>query len=47
MNAAVEFVWWGWVGWWGLNSNFHVQPNVCVEVVLLCVVIGVVTIVIR
>ena len=41
MEAAVEFVWW----WgWGLHSNFHVQPNYSVEVVLRCVVVGVVTI---
>ena len=40
MEAAVEFVWW----WgWGLHSNFHVQPNYSVEVVLRCVVVGVVT----
>ena len=29
---------------WGLQSHFHVQPNNCVEVVLRCVVVGVVTI---
>ena len=29
---------------WGLQSNFHVQPNHCVEFVLRCVVVGVVTI---
>ena len=29
---------------WGLHSRFCVQPNNCVEVVLLCVVVGVVTI---
>ena len=40
-EAAVEFLW--WVGW-GLQSHFHVQPNNCVEVVLRCVVVGVVTI---
>ena len=39
MKAAVEFVW-----WWGLHSNFHVKPNYSVEVVLRCVVVGVVTI---
>ena len=32
--AAVEFV---WVGWWGLQSNFRVQPNNCVEAELRCV----------
>ena len=32
----------GWLGW-GLQSHFHVQPNNCVEVVLRCVVVGVVT----
>ena len=40
-EAAVEFVW--CVGWWGLQSQFHVQPNNCVKVVLCCVVVGVVT----
>ena len=44
-EAAVEFVWWvGGVVGWGLQSYFHVQPNNCVEVVLRCVVVGVVTI---
>ena len=28
----------------GVQSNFYVKPNNCVEVVLSCVVIGVVTI---
>ena len=32
------------VGGWGLHSHFHVLPNNCVEVVLRCVVVGVVTI---
>ena len=32
------------VGGWGLQSHFHVQPNNCVEVVLRCVDVGVVTI---
>ena len=41
-EAAVEFLCGGW--WWGLQSHFHVQPNNCVEVVLRCVVVGVVTI---
>ena len=41
-GAHVEFVWWGG-GWWGLHSHFHVQPNYSVEVVLHCVVVGVVT----
>ena len=41
-ESAVEFLW--WVGW-GLQSYLHVQPNNCVEVVLRCVVVGVVTIV--
>ena len=30
--------------WWGLQNHYHVQPNNCVEVVLRCVVVGVVTI---
>ena len=33
-------------GWWwlgGVQSHFHVQPNYSVEVVLGCVVVGVVT----
>ena len=38
-EAAVEFLWVGW----GLQSHFCVQPNNCVEVVLRCVVVGVVT----
>ena len=33
----------GGVGGWGLQSHFRVQPNHCVEVVLRCVVVGVVT----
>ena len=44
-EPAVEFLW-GGVGWWvgwGLQSHFCVQPNNCVEVVLCCVVGGVVT----
>ena len=28
---------------WGLHSHFCVQPNYSVEVVLCCVVVGVVT----
>ena len=28
----------------GVHSHFHVQPNYSVEVVLFCVVVGVVTI---
>ena len=39
-EADVEFLW----GGWGLQSHFHVQPNYSVEVVLCCVVVGVVTI---
>ena len=31
------------VGWGGVQSNFYVQPNYSVEVVLCCVVVGVVT----
>ena len=38
MEAAVEFVW-----WWGLHSHFNVQPNYSFEVLLRCVVVGVVT----
>ena len=34
----------GGVGWGGFYNLFHVQPNYCVEVVLQCVVVGVVTI---
>ena len=30
---------------WGLHSHFFVQPNYSVEVVLRCVVVGVVTII--
>ena len=45
LQPDVEFVWW-WGGWWGLQSHFRVQPNCSaeVEVVLCCVVVGVVTI---
>ena len=39
-EAAVEFV---WGGGWGLQRHFRVQPNNCVEVVLRCVVVWVVT----
>ena len=32
------------LGWWGVvHSHFRVQPNYSVEVVLCCVVVGVVT----
>ena len=34
---------WRW-GWCGMYSHFHVQPNYSVEVMLCCVVVGVVTI---
>ena len=37
-----EFLWNGGVGW-GLQSYFRVKPNYSVEVVLCCVVVGVVT----
>ena len=44
MEAAVEFVWW----WgWGLQSHFNVQPNYSVEVVLPCVIVGVLTIILK
>ena len=33
----------GVVGWGGVHSTFNVQPNYSVEVVLCCVIIGVVT----
>ena len=35
----------GWVvgGLGGLYSHFHVQPNYCVEIVLCCVAVGVLT----
>ena len=38
LKASVEFVWWGGGGGvgWVLHSNFHVQPNYSVEVVLCC-----------
>ena len=38
-EAAVEFVWVGGC----MQSHFRVQPNHCVEAVLRCVVVGVVT----
>ena len=40
-GAHIELVWCGVVGW-GLHSQFRVQPNYSVEVVLLCVVVWVV-----
>ena len=46
-ETAVEFLWWGggWVGWGGVEfaKSFSCLPNNCVEVVLCCVVVGVVT----
>ena len=48
-QATVEFLWWV-VGWGGMHSHFHVQPNYSADVVadvvlwLCCVVVGVVTI---
>ena len=42
LKATVEFLWWG--GWGGVHSHFCVQPNYSVDVVLCCVVAGVVTI---
>ena len=43
-GAHVELAWWGGGVGWGLHSHFRVQPNNCVEDVLNCVVVGVVTI---
>ena len=46
-EAAVEFLWvvgWGGVGF-AKSFSCHVQPNHCAEVVLRCVVVGVVTII--
>ena len=43
LETNVEILWWVG-GWWGLHSHFHVQPNYSVDVVLSCVVVGVVTI---
>ena len=45
-TVIVEFLRWGGgrVGWVGLHSHFHVQPNCGVQVVLCCVVVWVVTI---
>ena len=43
-EAAVEFTVVGGLVGWGLQSHFHVKPNHCFEVVLRCVVVGVVTI---
>ena len=45
-EAAVESLWW-WVGGGvgiGLHIHFRVQPNYSVEVVLHCIVVGVVPI---
>ena len=41
-EAAVEFLWWVG-GVVGFAKSFSFQPNNCVEVVLCCVVVGVVT----
>ena len=41
-HMELMLVWWGGMGW-GLHSHFHLQPNYSVEVVLHCVVVGVVT----
>ena len=41
IQATFEFV---WGGWGGMQSHFCVNPNCSVEVVLFCVVVGVVTI---
>ena len=35
----LRWVGWGWVGWVGVQSHFHVQPNYSVEVLLCCVVV--------
>ena len=43
-EAAVGFLLGGVRVGWGFENLFHVQPNNCVEVVLRCVVVGVVTI---
>ena len=42
LEVPEKFVWWVGGGW-GLQSHFRVQPNNCVEFVLRCVVVGVVT----
>ena len=44
LEVPEKFLWWGRWGGWGLQSHFRVQPNNCVEVVLRCVVVRVVTI---
>ena len=44
LKAFVEFLWGGMVEWGGMHTHFRVQPNFSVEVMLRCVVIGVVTI---
>ena len=33
LEVPEKFLWWGGggvVGWWGLQSHFHVKPNRCV-----------------
>ena len=40
-EAAFEFLW--WVGGWGGVCKVIFMPNHCVEVMLRCVVVGVVT----
>ena len=42
-SEALESQSWVSVGGWGLQSHFRGQPNFCVEVVLCCVVVWVVT----
>ena len=42
LETNVEFLWWGGVGG-GAQSDFRIQPNYSVEVVLCCVVIGAVS----
>ena len=48
MEAAVEFLWWvvAVVVVGGVQSHFRVHPNYSVEVLLCCIVVGVVTILI-
>ena len=43
IEAAVEFLWWVVSGGVDVQSHFHVQSNYSVEVVLCCVVVGVMT----
>ena len=41
LKGNIEFLWWWRGGGGGVHIHLHVQPNCRVEVVLCCVVVGV------